>query len=87
MSELYVIGGPGSAMHVIPINGKKTLCGIDPPFGWEMAYEGEPYAEIGEFCERHHATMGEGFYVGTSFAGDYEFCKRCYQALKKIKVK
>ena len=79
----YAYCGINTRLHVMELKANKTLCGITPPIYWEMSFEGEPYAEIGEYDSNHFASKRPGFHIGSSFAPDRYFCKKCYLATKK----
>lgn len=82
---LYPVKSPWSAVLVIEIDRKTTLCGRSIPRHWEYEFEGQAFPEIGEFEQVNKATLGEGFYIGRWFCGHYKFCPTCYSKLKQIK--
>lgn len=81
----YPILGMNTALHVISLHGKKTLCGITPPRFWEMCFHGQAFPEIGGFELKNKVSLSEGFNIGRDFAPKGHFCKRCYAALKKAR--
>ena len=85
MPTFYPFHSFNSNVHVIELNKKNTLCGMRPPPYWQMEFEGDPFPEIGDFITNHPHTLGEGFNIGRSFAGQNHFCPKCYQKLKKLK--
>ena len=56
-----------------------------PPSYWQMEFMGQVFPEIEDFVAVYNLTNGEGFYIGRWFAADREFCKKCYEKLKRLK--